>query len=77
MELLERLDHPVIPVSVESQDHLDKKVTQGSLDLKVLKVNLATRVSEVCQVIPVYQVWLDNLEKKDRRDQWVCLDKMV
>lgn len=56
------LDHPVnqvLRVSVERQGCQGLKVTEGLMDSKELKVNLVTKVSEVCKVKLVYQVCLD------------------
>lgn len=67
----------VIKVSAESKDFLGLKVTGGFLDSRDLKVNLVTKVPEVCKVKLVYQVWPGQLEKKAPKDQWDSLDKMV
>lgn len=80
LELMAFLDHQVnqvFKVSVEKQELLELKATEGLLDFKDLKVNLVTKVSEVCKVNLVYQVCLGQLERKDPRDRWGCLAKMV
>lgn len=80
LDLLGFLGHQVnlvLRVSVASQAYQDLKVTEGLLVLRELKVNLVTRVSEVCKVRLVYRVCKDWLERKDPKGRWDCLDKMV
>lgn len=67
----------VVRVSVVRQEHPDLKVTEDWLDFRELKVNLVTKVSEVSKVILVYQVCLDQLERKAKKDQWDFLDTMA
>lgn len=62
---------------VERQECQGRKVTGGFLDFRVPKVNQVIKVPGVCQVMLVYLGCPGQLERRDLKDQWVCLDQMV